>query len=214
MTKTVADAQRGNSDGKTTSRELFNCAAPPTVEVSIHDEASTRGMRPNTRRFHPVYAEKTGPGMGLWAKFQSNDVAELASDLHLQYNLVPAGSALTDAEVFEGPPCAPATVNVAPPATVDIDWGEKCVGPDDLVGIEVSGNFRGIHKKEHIWTAQGVPIPTPTPYPKPPLGGVADYPDVSSGPGAGLVAGVAAAVAAGTVMLGGAAWYAGRRRVR
>ena len=53
-----------------------------------------------------------------------------------------------------------------------------------------------------------------------PVGGIAELPDVastpleaegSSGPGAGLVAGIAAAVAAGALALGGAAWYAGRR---
>jgi len=54
--------------------------------------------------------------------------------------------------------------------------------------------------------------PTPTPTPPPALGGAAQYPDLSSGRGAGLLAGVVAA-GAGAVALGGAAWYARRRRV-
>ncbi|MCH8850576.1 MAG: hypothetical protein IIC89_07105 [Chloroflexi bacterium] len=52
------------------------------------------------------------------------------------------------------------------------------------------------------------------------VGGIAELPDVdtaslevadSSGPGAGAVVGVVAAVAAGALALGGAAWYARRR---
>lgn len=56
----------------------------------------------------------------------------------------------------------------------------------------------------------------------PPVGGIAELPAVagtaleveSSGVGAGVVGGVVAAVAAGAVALGGAAWYARRRRSR
>ena len=56
----------------------------------------------------------------------------------------------------------------------------------------------------------------------PPVGGIAELPELagtaleveSSGVGAGVVGGVVAAVAAGAVALGGAAWYARRRRSR
>ncbi len=56
-----------------------------------------------------------------------------------------------------------------------------------------------------------------------PVGGIVELPEVagapleapdSSGSNAGLLAGIAAAIAAGTVTLGGAAWYARRRRAR
>jgi hypothetical protein len=56
-----------------------------------------------------------------------------------------------------------------------------------------------------------------------PVGGIAELPDVastpleaqnSSGPDAGLLAGVAAAVAAGLLALFSGAWYARRRRLR
>ena len=52
------------------------------------------------------------------------------------------------------------------------------------------------------------------------IGGVAELPEVtgtplettgSSGSSTGLLAGIVAAIAAGTVALGGAAWYARRR---
>lgn len=56
-----------------------------------------------------------------------------------------------------------------------------------------------------------------------PVGGIAELPDIasapqkapdSSGSDAGVVAGIATAVAGGVVALGGAGWYAKRRRVR
>ena len=64
-------------------------------------------------------------------------------------------------------------------------------------------------------TATGTPTNTPTP-PPPPLGGSGVFPDVpgaggSSGRNNGVVAGVLAAVTAGALALGGAAWYARRR---
>ena len=62
------------------------------------------------------------------------------------------------------------------------------------------------------------PVPTPTPAEGPPLGGGGVLPLVpgaggSSGGAYGIVAGVLAAVTAGALALGGAAWYA-RRRLR
>ena len=73
-------------------------------------------------------------------------------------------------------------------------------------------------------TATPAPTPTSTPTPTPgPVGGIAELPAVagtpleaggSSGPSANVVAGVAAAVAAGALALGGAAWYARRRVTR
>ena len=65
------------------------------------------------------------------------------------------------------------------------------------------------------------PTPTTTPTPDPSVGGIAELPEVagapletggSSGGNAGVLAGVAGAVAAGAVAMGGAAWYARRRR--
>ena len=61
------------------------------------------------------------------------------------------------------------------------------------------------------------------PTPDPPVGGIAELPEVAgtpldatgaSGSSAGLLAGVIAAVAAGAVALGGAAWYTRRQRQR
>ena len=55
------------------------------------------------------------------------------------------------------------------------------------------------------------------------VGGIAELPEVagtsletdgSSGAGAGLLAGIVAAIAAGTVTLGGAAWYTRRRLIK
>ena len=68
-------------------------------------------------------------------------------------------------------------------------------------------------------TATSTPLPTSTPDP---VGGIAELAEVagtppeataSSGGNAGVIAGVAVAVAAGAVGLSGAAWY-GRRRLR
>ena len=47
--------------------------------------------------------------------------------------------------------------------------------------------------------------------PPPSLGGVAQYPDVSSGPNVALLAGVVAAATGGMLALGGAGWYVRRR---
>ena len=64
------------------------------------------------------------------------------------------------------------------------------------------------------------PTPTPTPTEGPPLGGIGAYPDSaelpleapdSSGSNYGVLAGIFAAVTAGAIALGGAAWYARRR---
>ena len=68
-------------------------------------------------------------------------------------------------------------------------------------------------------TATSTPLPTSTPGP---VGGIAELPEIagaaleavdSSGTNAGILAGVAGAVAAGVVALGGAAWYARKRRL-
>lgn len=57
----------------------------------------------------------------------------------------------------------------------------------------------------------------------PPVGGIAELPEVArtslepgeaSGPGAGVLAGIAGALAGGAVALGGAAWYVRGRLVR
>lgn len=67
-----------------------------------------------------------------------------------------------------------------------------------------------------IWvvTLEEQPAPTATPTPTPVvLGGSGEYPDLPAGRNSGGLAGIAAAVAAGAVALGGAAWWA-RRSVR
>ena len=71
--------------------------------------------------------------------------------------------------------------------------------------------------------AQHITEITPTPVPTPVGGGAQDLPDMaaapleapdSSGGSGGALAGLIAAVAAGVVALGGAAWYARRRLLR
>ena len=68
-------------------------------------------------------------------------------------------------------------------------------------------------------TPTATPIASPTPTPDPSVGGIAELAEVagtpldaagSSGGNAGILAGVAVAIAAGVVALGGAAWYARR----
>ena len=68
------------------------------------------------------------------------------------------------------------------------------------------------------YTFSATPTPTPT---TAGVGGITELPEVaetplvgggSSGPGAGVVAGIAGGSAAAAVMLGGAAWYARKRR--
>ena len=114
------------------------------------------------------------------------------------------------------------------------NWGEvkKLTASDaqagDLFGrsVAVSGDtvLVGADGEDAGGTDAGAayvfqePAPTPTPAP---VGGIAELPDVSGGTplatggspgsGRGAVAGIAVAVAAGAVALGGAAWYARRR---
>ena len=68
-------------------------------------------------------------------------------------------------------------------------------------------------------TPTATPISSPTPTPDPSVGGIAELAEVAgtpldaAGSSGGNVASVAAAIAVGAVALGGAAWYARRRRV-
>ena len=92
-------------------------------------------------------------------------------------------------------------------------WPDHCQGTDDQDSVTVN-----VVTPTATATATATPTPTPTPI-KPgdvPLGGSGVFPNVpgtggSSGVGYGVVAGVLAAVTAGALALGGAAWY--RRRI-
>ena len=86
--------------------------------------------------------------------------------------------------------------------------GVVCTAPVDVAGLKP--------------TPTATATPTPTPTPPPPVGGISldqsggALPSAmqQSSPGAWLVAGVIAGVAAGAVALGSAVWYTQRRRLR
>ena len=93
--------------------------------------------------------------------------------------------------------------------------GNSFQGPWTILSVPSFGQFSAQRKQQ--------PTPTPTPCPPEgcPVGGIAELPDVagrpleaqdSSGFRASVRGGVLAAVAAGALALGGAAWYARRRR--
>ena len=121
----------------------------------------------------------------------------------------PASGTLTVTEDFTAPfDCADGTQSTGPvtltPLAQDHDEdGDGCSDWDELDPAGGSDPFN--------------------PFDCGAVGGIAELPEVagtpleaadSSGPNAGVLAGVAAVVVTGTVALGGAAWYARRKRVR
>ncbi len=97
--------------------------------------------------------------------------------------------------------------------TVDAD-GNAVVSYYDLT----NGDLNILHCGDVACSGEKPPTPVPTPLP---VGGIAELPDVArtpldasspSGAGAALLAGIAVAAAAGAGVLGGAAWFARRRR--
>ena len=76
----------------------------------------------------------------------------------------------------------------------------------------MGGRHAGIDRQEDPCNPPDDDAPGSGPYGDagPPLGGVAQYPGVSSGPNVGLLAAVSAAGLA-VVLLGGAGWYVRRR---
>ncbi len=94
--------------------------------------------------------------------------------------------------------------------------GVKCWG-GNFYGQLGNGTTTGPQTCDSFFACSITPVDVmslgPKPTPPPALGGVAAYPDVSSGDG-GVPAGVLAGATAFVVMLGGAGWFARRRRLR
>ena len=142
-----------------------------------------------------------------------NDTGLLADGL-----TITAGVFIKGATVIENAPGCPApTFGFATFGQLDVFWSSACVDPGEKVSIHL-GTLGPVTSAPYAWSTVAPP-PTPTP-----IGGIGVIPEISApragstdataGGNGGVVAGVVATVTAAVLALGGAAWYARRRRLR
>lgn len=144
---------------------------------------------PNEKMFSDVCFEVTGTGGGI------------GKPVSLKVDLGPLCP--------NPPPKIRAGMNV-----IHVDWGRGCLKPGQTVTVTATTNLLVNPTAMAHWSVGGVIVTNTTAIVslQPVLGGVADYPDLSSGSNVGLLAGVAAAMVLAATA--GAGWYVRRRWLR
>jgi hypothetical protein len=135
--KTKADAA-GNANSVTTSRELYDYAAPPAAIVSP------------TKRQTPLYGEP-----GIFSFHYPYFGTAKASSLFTIFWGTPADLVLDAARITKNPCTAAPTLTPRNRADflpdLDVVWSSNCVDKNSITGIEVTGTFTGINDKKITW---------------------------------------------------------------